>query len=69
VELLRRGGFGAALLASIVLRGVSVGLLELHRHDARPWTGLEIDRVRTLTHQLGAALHAVAPAALAPAPR
>jgi GAF domain-containing protein len=57
VRLLGELGFGALLMAPIVFRGVTVGLLELFRHAAQPWTGAEIDQARVLAHQLGAAIH------------
>jgi len=52
-QLLHKEGFGALLMAPIVLRGVTIGLLELYRRAPRPWTPMEVDRVRMLAHQMG----------------
>jgi len=50
--LLRQVGFAAVLLAPIVCRGETVGLLEFYRRDLRPWTGTEVDQARVLANQL-----------------
>ena len=50
--LLRQVGFAAVLLAPIVCRGETVGLLEFYRREARPWTGTEVDQARVLANQL-----------------
>ncbi len=53
LRVLDRDGFGAVLLAPVVVRAETVGLLELYRHTPQPWTTTEIDRARVLAHQLG----------------
>ena len=56
VDLLRDAGFGTVLMVPVVLGGVTVGLLELYRRAARPYTSTEIDQARMLAHQLGPAV-------------
>lgn len=56
LKLLLVSGFSALLMAPVVFRGRTVGLLEIFRTTARPWTGAEIDRARILAHSLGAAI-------------
>jgi diguanylate cyclase (GGDEF)-like protein len=58
LELLAKSGFSALLMAPIVFRGATVGLLEVCRRTARPWTSDQIDQVRVLAHSLGAAMQA-----------
>jgi diguanylate cyclase (GGDEF)-like protein len=53
LDLLAASGFEAVLMLPIVFRAESVGLLEVYRRTARPWTGSEIDQVRVLAHHLG----------------
>ncbi len=54
--LLIAEGFSAVLLAPIIFHGETIGLLEIYRRVARPWTGTEVDQVRMLAHQLSAVL-------------
>lgn len=56
LELLFELGLGTVLMAPIVFRGATVGLLEVYRAVARPWTGAEIDTARLLSHALGASV-------------
>ena len=49
-------GFSAVLLAPIIFHGETIGLLEIYRRTARPWTGTEVDQVRMLAHQLSGVL-------------
>jgi EAL domain-containing protein (putative c-di-GMP-specific phosphodiesterase class I) len=58
LALLASHGFATVLMAPIVFRGDTVGLLEFYRRVARPWTSAEIDRARLLAHSLGAAVQA-----------
>ncbi len=51
----------ALLMAPIVARGETVGLLEIYRATARPWTASEIDHARLLAHSLGGAVQSDAP--------
>src|SRR5215212_11089030 len=51
----------ALLMAPIVVRGETIGLLEIYRATARPWTASEIDRARLLAHSLGGAVQGEAP--------
>jgi diguanylate cyclase (GGDEF)-like protein len=53
IDLLQASGFEAALMVPVVFRAESVGLLEVYRRSARPWTMAEIDQVRVLAHHLG----------------
>jgi EAL domain-containing protein (putative c-di-GMP-specific phosphodiesterase class I) len=59
LRLLETNGFSAVLLAPVVTRAETVGLLELYRTTGRPWTTTEIDQARTLAHHLGSALTAL----------
>jgi EAL domain-containing protein (putative c-di-GMP-specific phosphodiesterase class I) len=56
LELLEGSGLHALLMAPILHRGETVGLLEICRREPRPWTGREIDRARLLAHSLGMAI-------------
>ena len=56
LAVMRKSGFGAVLLAPIVFRGETTGLLEIYRRTARPWNGIEVDQVRMLANQLSAVL-------------
>jgi GAF domain-containing protein len=56
LALLAELGFATVLMAPIVFRGETVGLLEFYRAVARPWTGAEIDSARLLAHALGASV-------------
>ena len=58
LALLRHDDMSALLLAPIVLQGETVGLLEVYRRAARPWSGTEVDQVRGLALQLSAVLAA-----------
>ena len=59
LEVLRENGFGTVLMAPIVTRAETIGLLELYRRTPRPWTTTEIDQARMLAHHLGSTLPAV----------
>jgi EAL domain-containing protein (putative c-di-GMP-specific phosphodiesterase class I) len=56
LALLSELGLGTVLMAPILYRGATVGLLEVYRAVARPWTGPEIDTARLLSHALGASV-------------
>lgn len=66
-ELLATLGLAAVLMVPIIARGESVGLLEVSRHEARPWTSSEIDNARLLAQSLAPAIR-VDPRAAAPLP-
>ena len=53
IKLLVASGFGAALLAPVVFRAETVGLLEVFRRTPRPWADAEIDQARVVAHHLG----------------
>jgi diguanylate cyclase (GGDEF)-like protein len=66
-ELLAELGYASLLMAPIVSRGETVGLLEVYRRIERPWTSVEIDNARLLAQSLAAAIdvgHDEAPDAL-----
>ena len=66
VELIERNGFGAVLMVPLVFGGRDVGLLELYRRHALPWSSAEIERAQLLAHQLAAVidlLERISPAA------
>jgi GAF domain-containing protein len=54
VELIESNGFGAVLMVPLVFGGRDVGLLELYRRHALPWSSAEIERAQLLAHQLAA---------------
>ena len=56
VAVLEQAGFQAVLLVPLVFGGRDVGLLELYRRHAIPWSTREIERAQLLAHQLGAVL-------------
>jgi diguanylate cyclase (GGDEF)-like protein len=56
VELIERNGFGAVLMVPLVFGGRDVGLLELYRRHALPWSSTEIERAQLLAHQLAAVI-------------
>jgi len=56
VALLDESGFQAVLMVPLVFGGRDVGLLELYRRHAVPWSGREIERAQLLAHQLGAVI-------------
>ena len=56
VALLEQSGFQAVLMVPLVFGGVDVGLLELYRRHAMPWSSGEIERAQLLAHQLAAVL-------------
>jgi GAF domain-containing protein len=62
IELLQTGGHQALLMAPIVHRGRTVGLVEFYRNEPRPWTTTEIDHLRMLAHHLGPTIVALEPA-------
>jgi EAL domain-containing protein (putative c-di-GMP-specific phosphodiesterase class I) len=51
-------GYASLLMVPIVLRGQTIGLLEVFRSEARPWTSREIDTARVLAQSLGGAITA-----------
>jgi diguanylate cyclase (GGDEF)-like protein len=55
LRVLAQGGYGTMLMAPVVFRSRTVGLLELYRRPARAWSAAEIDQVGALAHQLGPA--------------
>ena len=56
VKLIERNGFGAVLMVPLVFGGRDVGLLELYRRHALPWSSAEIERAQLLAHQLAAVI-------------
>jgi diguanylate cyclase (GGDEF)-like protein len=56
LRLLAETGYASLLMAPIVSRGETVGLLEIYRTTARPWAGGEIDTARLLAYALGPVL-------------
>ena len=56
VALLEHSGFQAVLMVPLVFGGRDVGLLELYRRHALPWSSAEIERAQLLAHQLAAVL-------------
>ncbi len=54
--LLRDGGFEVVLMVPLVFGGRDVGLLELYRRRAVPFSAGEIDRAQLIAHQLGGVL-------------
>jgi diguanylate cyclase (GGDEF)-like protein len=56
LALLAELRMGAVLMAPIVGRGETVGLLEIYRATARPWTAAAIDHARLLAHSLSGAV-------------
>ncbi len=60
VGVLEQAGFQAVLLVPLVFGGQDVGLLELYRRHAIPWSTREIERAQLLAHQLGAVLDLLA---------
>ena len=60
VALLEQSGFQALLMVPLFFGGRDVGLLELYRRHAVPWSGREIERANLLAHQLGAVIDLLA---------
>jgi diguanylate cyclase (GGDEF)-like protein len=56
VALLEQSGMQAVLMVPLVFGGRDVGLLELYRRVAIPWSNGEIERAQLLAHQLGAVI-------------
>jgi diguanylate cyclase (GGDEF)-like protein len=56
IALLEQSGFQAVLMVPLVFGGRDVGLLELYRRLALPWSSGEIERAQLLAHQLGAVI-------------
>ena len=56
VALLERSGFQAVLMVPLVFGGRDVGLLELYRRHALPFSSGEVERAQLLAHQLGAVI-------------
>jgi GAF domain-containing protein len=59
VALLAEAGHQAVLMIPLVFGGRDVGLLELYRRHAMPWSSGEIERAQLVAHQLAAVLHLV----------
>jgi GAF domain-containing protein len=55
-RLLAELGFSALLMAPVIARGETIGLLEVSRRTGRPWTSAETDQARLLAQSLAAAL-------------
>jgi transcriptional regulator with GAF, ATPase, and Fis domain len=55
-DLLAGLGLAAVLMVPIISRGETVGLLEVSRRTARPWTSSQIDNARLLAQSLAAAI-------------
>ena len=60
VRLLEAAGHQALLMVPLVFGGRDVGLLELYRSHAMPWSSGEIERAQLLAHQLGAVIEYLA---------
>jgi diguanylate cyclase (GGDEF)-like protein len=60
VALLERAGHQAVLMVPLVFGGRDVGLLELYRRHALPWSSGEIERAQLLAHQLAAVMDLLA---------
>jgi diguanylate cyclase (GGDEF)-like protein len=60
VALLEESGMQAVLMVPIVFGGRDVGLLELYRRVALPWSNVEVERAQLLAHQLGAVMDLLA---------
>ena len=60
VRLLESAGHQAVLMVPLVFGGRDVGLLELYRRHALPWSCGEIERAQLLAHQLAAVLDLLA---------
>jgi diguanylate cyclase (GGDEF)-like protein len=56
VALLEQSGMQAVLMVPLVFGGRDVGLLELYRRVAMPWSNGEVERAQLLAHQLGAVI-------------
>jgi diguanylate cyclase (GGDEF)-like protein len=56
VSVLEHSGMQAVLMVPLVFGGRDVGLLELYRRVAIPWSNSEIERAQLLAHQLGAVI-------------
>jgi GAF domain-containing protein len=56
VSLLEQSGMQAVLMVPLVFGGRDVGLLELYRRVALPWSNGEVERAQLLAHQLGAVI-------------
>ncbi len=56
VALLERSGYQAVLMVPLVFGGRDVGLLELYRRHAQPFSSGEVERAQLLAHQLGAVI-------------
>jgi diguanylate cyclase (GGDEF)-like protein len=56
VSLLEQSGMQAVLMVPLVFGGSDVGLLELYRRVALPWSNGEVERAQLLAHQLGAVI-------------
>jgi GAF domain-containing protein len=55
-RLLADLGYAALLMAPVISRGTTVGLIEVSRRTGRPWTSGEIDQVRLLAQSLAGTL-------------
>ena len=60
VAMLEGAGYQALLMVPLVFGGQDVGLLELFRHHAMPWSSSEIEQAQLLAHQLAAILDLLA---------
>jgi diguanylate cyclase (GGDEF)-like protein len=60
LSLLERAGHQAVLMVPLVFGDRDVGLLELYRRHALPWSCGEIERAQLLAHQLAAVLDLLA---------
>jgi GAF domain-containing protein len=60
VALLEASGMQAVLMVPLVFGGRDVGLLELYRRVALPWSNGEVERAQLLAHQLGAVIDLLA---------
>ncbi|MGA8217080.1 MAG: EAL domain-containing protein [Solirubrobacterales bacterium] len=52
VELMCSLGYRTLLIAPVVLRGESLGIVEAMCHEERPWTRTEMNRARIIANQL-----------------
>lgn len=56
LALLEENGFGAMMMIPLVFGGCDLGLLELYRCRAQPFSSGELERAQLLAHQLAAVI-------------
>src|SRR6476659_2292165 len=55
VALLERLGYRSLLMAPVISRGTTVGLLEAYASEERPWSRTHVNRARIVSYPLGSA--------------